>query len=567
MAQFDRRLWRRFAALAIPYWRQDQKWSARGQLVLLLVLMLAETQCNVLFNQQTGEFTSALAAQESHRFWQSIIFSVGLLVVAVPVHAFYYYVRDRLGIVWRRWLTNRFLNSYINNRAYYALNSDAAIDNPDQRISEDINSFTTRSLYFLLIFIGAVIELIAFSGVLWSISKTLVFFLVVYAVAGTVITTMVFGKPLIGLNFMQLKREADFRYSLVRIRENAESIAFYRGEEQEQNQAKRRFSEVVSNFRKLIRRQLYLNLFQYGFSSVPIILPSVILASQVLSGEMEVGRVVQAAGAFTSILRSLTVIIDKFESLSTFAAGIDRLYAFSKVLSANAAAAGKTENTIETTQDSRLALEHVTVQTPNGQRTLVEDVSTTIDQGEGLMIVGASGGGKSSLLRAIAGLWNTGAGRILRPNPEEMLFLPQRPYMILGTLREQLLYPAKDAQVPDEELLQVLKTVNLPDLAKRVGGLDVELDWEKVLSVGEQQRVAFARLLLTKPGYAILDEATSALDAHNEEDLYGKLKEFSTTIVSVSHHPALKKFHDQVLVLTGEGKWELHAADDYELDR
>jgi len=562
MTKVDRHLWQRFWAIATPYWRREEKWKAWGLLALLVLLLLAETQFAVLFNEQTGEFTSALAARDEARFWGAIKFCLGLLIVAVPIYAFYYFVRDKLGIHWRRWLTNRFLDSYFSNRHFYELNSNAGIDNPDQRISEDINTFTQRSLYFLLILIGAVLQLVAFSSVLWFISREMVYFLVLYAVFGTLVTWFVFGKVLIGLNFLQLKREADFRFGLVRIRENAESIAFYRGEAQESLQIRRRFNEAFNNFNKLIKSQLFLNLFQYAYGLLTIVLPSAIIASRVLSGELEVGRAVQAAGAFAAVLGAMAVIVDNFESLSRFAAGIDRLHTFSKVL-AGKAGRGARVGSIESARDSRLALESVTLQTPNRERTLISNLSLAVNPGEGLMIVGDSGSGKSSLLRAIAGLWYCGGGRVLRPDPEDMLFLPQQPYMVLGSLRSQLLYPNKDQPTTDAELLQLLERINLPDIASRFGGLDVEVDWEKVLSMGEQQRIAFARVLLTQPRYVMLDEATSALDAANEESLYRQLAASRTTMVSVGHRASILKYHQQVLVLAGDGAWQLRPAQGY----
>ncbi|WP_288129093.1 ABC transporter ATP-binding protein/permease [Accumulibacter sp.] len=567
MVHFDVHLWQRFRAIAVPYWFGEEKWIARGLLALLVVLLLGQTGVDVLFNQLTGEFTSALAAREVDRFWSAIKKCLAILVVAVPIYAFYYYVRDKLGLHWRRWLTRRLLGSYFSNRAYYRLNASAEIDNPDQRIAEDIRTFTGESLHFLLVTVGALLQLVAFCGVLWSISREMVGFLVVYAIVGTVVTLLVFGQVLIGLNFYQLKREADFRFSLVRIRENAEAIAFYRGEAQELRQVGRHFDEVFRNFSKLIRAQLNLNLFQYGYRFVTIILPSAIIAGRVISGELEVGRAIQATGAFAAILTALTVIISNFEAFSKFAAGIDRLHGFAGFVAGKDADRAKAEDGIVFVQDSRLAIENLTVETPNHARTLIKDLSLVIDPGEGVLIVGASGCGKSSLLRAIAGLWRSGSGRIIQPEAKEMLFLPQRPYMLLGSLRSQLLYPLREQEIADEELLRLLEKVNLPDLAARFDGLDAELDWAKVLSVGEQQRIAFARVLLSAPRYAILDEATSALDIANENSLYRQLAASGTTLVSVGHRPSILKYHPQVLELTGDGGWQLYAASDYRFDR
>ncbi len=343
---------------------------------------------------------------------------------------------------------------------------------------------------------------------------------------------------------------------------------------------------------QLIKWQFGLNLFQYGFSFLTLVLPSAIIANEVLAGNLEVGRAIQAAGAFAAILAALTIIVEHFESLSRFAAGIDRLHAFAATLAVqpqraittstnadstnatvpattsarNSTRESRDDQTIELQTDARLSLHRLTVLTPDRMRTLISDLSIAIDPGDGLMIVGASGGGKSSLLRAIAGLCRAGSGRVMRPSGDDILFLPQLPYMTTGSLRSQLLYPDDERQVSDDALLQLLDRVNLAELSRRSGGLDTVRDWSKVLSVGEQQRLAFARALLIRPRYLMLDEASSALDADNEQMLYRAMVGDAMTPVSVSHHPALLPFHSRVLELTGRGNWAVHDAGSWRFD-
>ena len=561
--------WKQFAGLAKPYWQGEEKKKAWSLLILLIVLMLVETKLAVMLNEQAGEMTSALAAKNGDRFWSAVKFCLLTLAFAVPVYAFYYYMRDVFANGWRRWLTRRFLTGYLNGRKYYELDADKDIDNPDQRISEDINTFTGRSIHFLLIFIGSIMQLVAFSAVLWSISHVLVGVLALYATIGTAIALYVFGNPLIHLNFWQLRREADFRFSLIRMRENAESIAFYRGEEQERARIHNKLDKAIHNFAKLIKKQRNLNLFQRTFSQLTLVLPGVILAGGVLSGELEVGRAIQAAGAFTAVLGAVGVIVDNFESLSRFIAGIDRLQALSRLVLGDAAPAAPGESkhpSIQRQLGKQLMLQSLTLHPPQSERVLIKELSLTLKPGDALLITGDSGCGKSSLLRAIAGLWQTGSGTIHHPPMEQFFFLPQQPYLQSGTLRSQLIYPSAHSALSDAQLLAILEQVHLPRLAERVGGLDAVRDWDKQLSVGEQQRLAFGRVLAHAPEIVILDEATSALDSANEAALYTRLRESGTTLISIAHRPAVLRHHTHALHLKGEGRWELLNAVDYHFD-
>ena len=560
----NRQLWLRFLTIARPYCVSENRWPLWAGLALLVVLLLLQTITSVMFNRESGEFISALADKDGSRFWGSIWRYRYILTAAIPIFSFYYFLQDSIALRWRKWLTDQFMQCYFKERAYYQLGQANVIDNPDQRIAEDINTFTSQSLFFSTVVVGSIIQIIAFGGVLWLISPKLIYFLICYSAFSSWFTATVFGKPLIGLNFLQLQREADFRFGLLRVRENSEPIAFYDGESREISLLQSLFSFVFIIQQRVLRWKFKLNLFQFSHTFLTAVIPTVIIASDVLSGRLEVGLAVQAAGAFAAMLIALTVMVNHFESLSRFAAVVERLYTFSQALDTQSAQmTNQSDNKIVTQQGTSLTCNQLPICTPTGERTLIKQLNLSVSPNKGLMIIGESGTGKSSLLRVIAGLWTTGSGEIVRPSIQELLFLPQQPYHPLGDLRCQLSYPQIDKTISDEEMLHCLDLVNLSCLTKRCGGLSGQIDWTKVLSVGEQQRLSFARALLAKPRYLLLDESTSALDAANESRLYSQLSGMDITPISVSHRQALLDHHHEVLVILSDSGWALEPACDF----
>jgi vitamin B12/bleomycin/antimicrobial peptide transport system ATP-binding/permease protein len=552
-----RNAWR----LAKPFWASEQKWSAWGLLLGVIALNLGNVYLTVRLNQWNNAFYNALQKLDGGAFFQQlIIFSVlAAFYIVFAVYAFYF--TQTLQIRWRRWLTEKYLAAWLNGRAYYHLEAAGGTDNPDQRISEDLNQFTSYLLTLSLGLLTSVVSLASFVVILWGLSGPaniplggfgtlhvpgyLVLVALVYAGFGTWLTIKI-GRPLVPLNFAQQRFEADFRFSLVRLRENAETVAFYGGEPVEEKVFRERFAHVFGNFWQIVKRQKRLTWFTAGYNQIAIIFPIVVVAPRFFAKEIGLGGLMQVVSAFASVQESLSFIIGSYTTIASWQAVTERLSGFTEHLDAITRSSNRSQNIVVRSENTGVVVDGVDLVLPDG-RPLLREVGFEQACGESLLISGPTGAGKSTLLRAIAGLWPFGRGEI-RLGKGPILFVPQRPYLPLGTLADALLYPRPAENSPRSKAIleDVLTDVGLGGF---VNHLDTVQDWSRKLSPGEQQRIAFARILLMKPALLFLDEATSALDEESELKLYGLLRTDSwrPTIVSVGHRTTLKSFHDKIL--------------------
>ncbi len=545
------------AFLGRKFWPKNPHTQGMLLLFLLLVLMLSVNVLNVILNRANGAIMNAMNHKDQAEFMVMVIRLLSCFVIGTFVVVVYSYVKGKFALNWRNWMTRHYLDLYFKNRNYYKINQMIHIDNPDERIAQDVDAFVAGAGNLLLAVLGGIMTYFSFMPILKEVDPTgyLPWIAYGWSAVFTVIAVF-FGRRLVKLNFDHLRYEADFRYNLVHVRNHTEAIAFYQGEEREISQLKKRFGEVYRNWDQLLGWTRNLGFIQTGSDYFTVAIPFLILGPLYFASQVEMGTITQASMAFGQVLSALTLIVMEFRTLSLFTANINRLWGFNDAL--NHEAEEEKGSTIDSQIGDKLAVTKMTLMTPDYSRLLVKDLTVEVGKGEGLVVMGPSGCGKSSLLRAFAGLWNSGSGLIERPGLGDMMFLPQKPYMLVsGSLREQLLYPKSEGKT-DAELQAALELVNLGELPAQHGGFDTVINWSDVMSGGEQQRLAFARLLLARPNYAILDEATSALDVQNEEALYGTLKASGITFVSVGHRPTLTKYHAQCLQLTKkDGGWRL----------
>lgn len=547
--------------LTKAYFTSEEKKRAWGLLAAIIALTLGIVYMLVQLNQWYNVFYSALQDYNAKKIYDELLHFSWLAAIYIILSVYAYYLRQKLILHWRKWLTVRFIDEWLNHKTYYNLQLFGAdTDNPDQRISEDVKLFVTMTLSLFLDFLKAVTTLLSFVAILYNLSGKLEFdFLgthwaidgylfwsaLVYSIAGTWITHVV-GKKLVELNYVQQRYEADFRFSMIRMREAAESVAFYNGEEREGLVFKERFAKLLKNFWKLVNKQKELIWLGSGYGQIAIIFPFVVAMNRYLNKEFSLGGLMQVNSAFSRVQESLSFFVDAYSTIAEWQSVVMRLALFGRHM--NTVVADAKDYHLEMEAGSVVQADGLDVALPGG-RVLIRDAHFTLNKGTNVLIKGLSGSGKSTLLRAISGIWPYTNGKVIVPPREETMFIPQKPYLPLGSLREVLTYPGASAD--DDKIRLMMERCCIAYLGDK---LDEVADWSHVLSVGEQQRVAFARALLIAPEWLFLDEATSALDEETEVVMYNNLQNYlpDTTVISVGHRSTLAVFHSAILLIENQ---------------
>lgn len=574
--------------LIIPYWKSEEKYKAWSMLALILGLNLGFVYISVKLNEWNVKFYNAIQQLDQDTFLKQCYIFFGWLIVIISIFVTKTYFTNLLGFHWRRWLTKYYLNRWVSDAMFYRLSlEENRTDNPDQRIAQDLANFPIGILSWTVSLFKETVNLVSFVVILWSISGPIemplpngtsltihgymVWIAIIYAILGTMGVFKI-GRPLINLDFNQERFEANFRYQLVRLREKSEEVALYHGEKFENHNFRDAFHSVYKNFRQIINRSIFVTAWQKFYEHLSTIFPFLIAAPRFFSGAITFGILMQIFSAFTRVQDSLAIIVDNFKDLAGLIATSNRILGFTKAMQnvenklaekdkadiklvwdseSEPGLSGDALNTLNTldTLDTfdTLVLENLSLKTPKGHK-LIENLNVSIKNGEKVLIMGRSGLGKSTILRAIAGYWNFGSGKIKLPKGQRIFIVPQRPYMPLGTLRQALYYPGIREDLSDEKLLEILTACRLEHLMPM---LDEQHDWSLQLSMGEQQRIIFARVIIHKPSWIMMDEPSASMDKETEKQVYTALEHYlpESTIITIGHSPSLKAFHSRVLEL------------------
>jgi vitamin B12/bleomycin/antimicrobial peptide transport system ATP-binding/permease protein len=554
--------------IAAPYFRSEDKWAGRGLLAAVIAIELALVGDDVLVNQWRNRFYNALQEKDWDGFVREIIIFSVLATVLVVLSIYQLYLNQWLQIRWRSWMTTKYLGEWLHDANHYRmqLQGDAA-DNPDQRVSDDVKLFVDRTLNIGVGLLSSVVTLFSFVIILWGLSAAaplhvfgrefeipgyLVWGALIYAIFGTALAQWI-GSPLVNLDFQQQRLEADFRFSLVRVRENSEQIALLQGESAERQRLSDRFGRVVGNWYAIMGRTKRLTALTQSYSQAAVVFPMILVAPAYFTGKIQLGAVLQTAEAFGSVQSALSFFVSTYRTLAEWRAVVARLDGFETAIASAAALASSADsiNIASSTEGDEIDLRQLLVRLPNGTP-LVSADHLGIRTSERTLVTGPSGAGKSTVFRAIAGIWPFGSGSIAIPSNATLMMLPQRPYFPIGTLQASVVYPAEAGAFSSDQVRDALLAVGLPQLATRLGE---EAHWNRMLSLGEQQRLGLARALLHKPQYLFLDEATASLDEASEAALYRLIEDKlpATTVVSIGHRSTLQAFHQRNIVLVRDG--------------
>lgn len=548
----DRLAWRRFVRALRNFVTSEVGWKARALSALLIAFLFGINGLNVVNSYVARDFMTAIQQRDYGGFvWQAAVY-IGVFAASTLVAVLYRFCEERLALLWREWLTRQLVTRYLGRRTYYALEAGSEMTNPDQRIAEDIRAFTTTTLSFVLMTLNASFTVVAFAGVLWSISTLLFAVAVGYAALGSLLTILL-GRPLVWLNYNQLDKEANLRSDLIHVRQHAESVALQRREGRIEARLLRHVDALVANWRRVISVNRNLGFFTTGYNYLIQIIPALIIAPLFIRGEVEFGVITQAAMAFSLLLGAFSLIVTQFQSISSFAAVVARLSSLAEAVEhAELAPSG-----IETREeDGRVAYEGLTLRSPGDGRTLVNALSVSVPRDTRLLVRARNPAAGVAVFRATAGIWHSGEGRIIRPSLESIYFLPERPYLPGGTLREGLLRTGREAVVGDAQIRAALRTLGIEELVERGGGLDAERDWEEVLSLGEQQLLAVARVLLAAPPFVFLDRIGTALEAGQVPLVLKALREQAITYIAFKGDGEDLSGFDAILDIAADGTWE-----------